>query len=85
MTVGELREALAGLDDNAEVLAHDRPLRLAITGVAALELDPDVSIYEDALMAFRDTLESIANGGAGYARLADVRKMAAVILEDFPT
>lgn len=84
LAVGELREALAGMDDNAAVTAHDRPVMIAVSSVADLELDPDVELDVDALAEFRDLLERIANGGAGATRLADVRKEAARLLADYP-
>jgi hypothetical protein len=56
LTVGELREALSGLDDNADVIAHDRRIALALTSAVSLELDPDVAARDeddfDVLMSF---------------------------------
>lgn len=84
LTVGELREAIVGLDDNIPVIAHDRSLELAVSDACRLWLDSDVEILQGERDAFRNALGLIANGGRRHARLADVRKRAAEVLAEYP-
>lgn len=79
--VGELREALTWLDDNAEVIAHGTLLMRAEAGMCTLELDGGIETDHDALDAFRDLLERIAAGGM---KLAEARKLAAELISDYP-
>jgi hypothetical protein len=81
LTVGELREAISHLDDNADVIAHDRRIALALASAVSLELDPDVSAPDDddfaVLMAF---IYSIATRTVSAAAL---RKRANELLQEY--
>jgi hypothetical protein len=81
LTVGELREALASLDDNSDVTAHGRYIELALTSAVSLELAPDVSAPDDddfaVLMAF---VYSIATRTVSAAAL---RKRANELLQEY--
>jgi hypothetical protein len=56
LTVGELRGVLADLDDNAEVLAHEKLIMCAEAGAASLELDCDVAVEEDVVINLVDEI-----------------------------
>jgi hypothetical protein len=75
LTVGELIEAIAGLDELTPVAAHDCGLSEVVAGVDLVEIDPGVSIDIDAWRwqsLLYDLIDAIASAGT----ISDARDAA---------
>jgi hypothetical protein len=87
LTVGELREAIAGLDKLTPVAAHDYELSEVVAGTTLVEIDPDVPLDIDErwneLAALRKFVLDVATGGAGNAQLRDVRSRAGNLVDEY--
>jgi hypothetical protein len=80
LTVGELREAIARLDERTPVAAHDHELHEVVAGATLVEIDPEVSIDDECWNELAELRKFVLDVAAG---LTAVRSYARNLVDEY--